>query len=242
MKIKGKIDYDAIRERLIEIKKAANLDNYEFCKIYAPERCSSKSNADNYISALSTGRNYPDEKHGPLLPDLEHLLNVANSDVFPDVTLNYLVYGDKTPIKTIEKLDLDLEHWTIADLCLLLGNLADRYPAISFAHSEPQEIPINVNGEELAETQYNFIIKIPEYDSLSDSGHDLGMALSEFVKRYEEMKQINSETVQKVMYEKIKEAIQKDKRFSEQSLASCDHDSFTYMSDDGPATDGLNLD
>ena len=235
-------DYSGIRDRLMKLKEQAGLDAYKFCEIYAPEKCSSESNAKNYISALSTGRNYPDEKHGPLLPDIEHLLNIVNSDKFPDTTLNYLVYGDETPVKTIEKIDTNPEHWTIADFCLFLGNLADRYPAISFAHSEPQDIPINVNGEELAETQYNFIIKIPEYDSLSESGHDLGMALSEFVKRYEEMKQINSESVQKVMYDKIKEAIQKDKRFSEQSLASCDSDSFTYMSEDGPAIDGLKLD
>ena len=123
------INYDEIRERLMELKKSKNMDNYEFCKIYAPEKCdSSKSNAENYISALSTGRNYPTEKHGPLLPDLEHLQNIVDSELFPDVTLDYLVYGKKEPAKVVNKIDFDLSHWTHADICELLWALKTRYP------------------------------------------------------------------------------------------------------------------
>ena len=122
------IDYAGIRDRLIDLKKSKKMKNSDFCKIYAPEKCCSKSNADNYISALSTGRGYPDEEHGPLLPDLEHLMNIVNSDEFPEVTLDYLVYGVKTPVKTVEKISFDLNKWTHADFCELLWTLKTRYP------------------------------------------------------------------------------------------------------------------
>ncbi len=122
------INYPEIRERLMALKKSQNLNNYEFCKIYAPEKCISETNAKNYISALSTGRNYPDDKHGPLLPDLEHLQNIVDSELFPDVTLDYLVYGKKEPIKVVNKIDFDLSHWTHADICEFLWALKTRYP------------------------------------------------------------------------------------------------------------------
>ena len=139
------INYVEIRERLMELKKSKNMDNYEFCKIYAPEKCdSSKSNAENYISALSTGRNYPTEKHGPLLPDLEHLQNIVDSELFPDVTLDYLVYGKKEPTKVVNKIDFDLSHWTHADICELLYR-------VYFQKEVPVKRTVIINIEETNE-------------------------------------------------------------------------------------------
>ena len=144
-------DYSGIRDRLMKLKEQAGLDAYQFCEIYAPEKCSSESNAKNYISALSTGRNYPDEKHGPLLPDIEHILNIVNSDKFPDATLNYIVYGDETPVKTIEKIDTNPEHWTIADFCIFLGKLMETQQSITTG-SISEEEPFTLDGQKMSET------------------------------------------------------------------------------------------
>jgi len=111
------INYAEIRERLIALKKSKKMKNCDFCEIYAPEKCSSKTNAENYISALSTGRDYPNPGDGPVLPDLEHLLNIVHSEEFRDVTLDYLVYGNENPARIIKELDLEPDHWTLADFC-----------------------------------------------------------------------------------------------------------------------------
>ncbi len=63
-----------------------------------------------------------------LYPDLEHLQNIVDSDEFPNITLNYLVYGDETPAKIVNKVDFDLSHWTHADFCELIGRLKIKYP------------------------------------------------------------------------------------------------------------------
>ena len=170
------IDYAGIRDRLIDLKKTKKMSNSDFCKIYAPEKCCSKSNADNYISALSTGRNYPDEEHGPLLPDLEHLMNIVNSDEFPEVTLDYLVYGVKTPVKTIEKISFDLNKWTLADFCELLWTLKTRYPN-SITIENDIEDHLNIYGEPVTEREV--VIRI---DEIKDSNgkqieFSLGQAL-----------------------------------------------------------------
>lgn len=234
-------DYSEIRNRLMELKEQAGLDAYQFCEIYAPEKCSSESNAKNYISALSTGRNYPDEKHGPLLPDIEHLLNIVNSDTFPDVTLNYLVYGDETPIKTIEKIDVNPEHWTIADFCIFLGKIMDSHQSIK-TDTVIEDEPNIVDGQEYGESMRYFTIKILEYSGFDSSGYDLGDAISEFVTQYKKMKSIPSKTAQEVMYKQIKNAIYSDERYAKQKLTSQSENSF-WVSDryNGEVFNGLKL-
>lgn len=235
------INYPEIRERLMALKKSQNLDNYEFCKIYAPEKCSSETNAKNYISALSTGRNYPDDKHGPLLPDLEHLQNIVDSELFPDVTLDYLVYGDETPIKTIEKIDVNPEHWTIADFCVFLGKIMDSHQSIK-TDTVIEEESNMVDGQEYGESMSYFTIKILEYSGFDSSGYDLGEAISEFVSQYKKMKSIPSKTAQEVMYKQLKNAIYSDERYAKQKLTSHKENSF-WISDkyNGEVFDGLKL-
>ena len=234
-------DHYAIRSRLVDLKKKAGMSNYEFCKIYAPEKCDSKSNADNYISAVFTGRNHPNV---PIYPDLVHLQNLVDSCVFPNLTLNYLVFGDDPAIVIKEKVDLNIEHWTIADFCILIGKIVDRYPEIKVMRSVLEEFSVTDNyGEEFTESQNNFVIKIQEFNDCAQSGFDLGLALSEFFEKYENMKQIQSDAIQNAMYERIIEAVNKDPRYSKQSLASCDkEDHFTYWEDGGLSFKGLELD
>ena len=235
----NKIDYASIRERLMALKKKANLDNFEFCKIYAPEKCSSKSNADNYISALSTGRNYPDEKHGPLYPDLEHLKNIVDSDVLPDVTLDYLVYGNETPVKTKEILDINPEHWTIADFCLFLGRVMDLHPSIRTKSDLLKEEYIGDDGIDTSVSHYQSIC-FREYEEFTGNADDLGGALHAFISAYENMKSIDSDMAQKVMYEQIITAVQSDQRFSNK-LSSCEIDNFHKNYENGPTFEGLNI-
>lgn len=230
-------DYTPIRDRLMKLKKDAGLDAVDFCRIYAPEILEkSESNARNYISALSTGRGYPDDRHGPLKPDIEHLQNIVNSDIFPNVTLNYLVYGDETPAKTIKELDLNIEHWTIADLCKFLGNLMDKYPYNIRTDNCTAASPEDPN-DDFDYTEAFFVIKFLKYMSINDSYIDLGMALQEFSSAYEDMKKIPSETARKTMYEQLIKAIESDERFSKQYLSDCDKDSFT----DGQEVNGLKI-
>lgn len=153
------INFVDIRERLIALKKSRKMNNYDFCRIYAPEKCTSKTNAENYISALSTGREYPNQGDGPLYPDLAHLQNIVDSDEFPDVTLNYLVYGTETPAKVINKIDFDLSHWTLADFCEFLWTLKIRYPKNINIENEIND-RVNIYGEPIIERQA--VIRIDE--------------------------------------------------------------------------------
>ena len=233
-------DYSEIRNRLMKLKEQAGLDAYQFCEIYAPEKCSSESNAKNYVSALSTGRNYPDEKHGPLLPDIEHLLNIVNSDKFPDATLNYLVYGDETPVKTVEKIDTNPKNWSIADFCIFLGKLMDAQPIIKTEELSETESCI-VDGQDLGKTVKYFAVKILEYDGESSLSYDLGDAVHEFVSQYNEMKKISSKTAQEVMYEQIRKAVYSDDRYTKKTLITLDSDSFWHNYESGEEFDGLKL-
>lgn len=153
------INFEEIRERLITLKKSKKMNNYDFCRIYAPEKCTSKPNAENYISALSTGREYPNQGDGPLYPDLEHLQNIVDSDEFPEVTLNYLVYGDETPAKVERKIDFDLSHWTHADFCEFLWTLKTHYPKNITIENEIKD-HLNIYGEPISERQA--VIRIDE--------------------------------------------------------------------------------
>ncbi len=225
------INYDEIRERLMELKKSKNMDNYEFCKVYAPEKCdSSKSNAENYISALSTGRNYPTEKHGPLLPDLEHLQNIVDSDVFPEVTLDYLVYGDETPAKVVNAIEFDLSKWTHADLCEFLWTLKIRYPK-SISIEDNFETPIDestyVPGDFVPQKR-SVTINIEEMNNWEQYGQEryfsIGQALSSF---HNDMKDTENNRDEEIRQFGFRKAVEKMRNHGIQNpflsdLANCD--------------------
>ena len=124
------INYEAVRMRVADLIDKSKLKNYEFCEIYAPDKCktSKKSNAENFISAIRTGRKYPKETSGPVKPELNHLQNLVDSDLFPGLTMNYLLYGLDVPIIEKKVMDLDAKEWTLADLCEFIGNLKMMYP------------------------------------------------------------------------------------------------------------------
>ena len=108
-------DSMAIRRRLEKLKTDSKMDALEFCKIYAPEKCEkSEANTRNFISQLFSGGTSINNKQVSI--NIEHLLNIVNSDKFPGVTLNYLVYGDETPVKIDKTIDFDLKRWTHADI------------------------------------------------------------------------------------------------------------------------------
>ena len=120
-------DSMAIRRRLEKLKTDSKMDALEFCKIYAPEKCEkSEANTRNFISQLFSGGTSINNKQVSI--NIEHLLNIVNSDKFPGVTLNYLVYGDETPVKIDKTIDFDLKRWTHADICEFLWVLKTRYP------------------------------------------------------------------------------------------------------------------
>ena len=127
MEKKDTFDTMSIRRRLEKLKVESGMDALEFCKIYAPEKCEkSEAYARNYISQVFSGGTSFNNKQVSI--DVEHLLNIVNSDRFPGVTLNYLVCGDETPAKVYKAIDFDLKNWTHADLCEFLWTLKTRYP------------------------------------------------------------------------------------------------------------------
>ena len=218
------MDYAGIRERLIDLKKSKKMSNSDFCKIYAPEKCSTKSNAENYISALSTGRNYPDEEHGPLIPDLEHLMNIVNSDEFPEVTLDYLVTGNKTPIKVVEKISFDLSKWTHADFCELLWTLKTRYP---------QNITIdNYIGDHLISAgklciDRNIVIRIDEVKETNGKPEEfsLGQAIALFRYDVSETENLRSSKIREIGFSDAVEKMRSRAPFLE-NLSNCNETPF----------------
>lgn len=233
------LDTMPIRRRLEKLKIDSGMDALEFCKIYAPEKCDkSEANARNFISQVFSGGTSINNK--PVSINIEHLLNIVNSDKFPDVTLDYLVYGDETPTKTIEKIDTNPENWTIADFCIFLGRLMDNQQCIK-TDTVLEEEPFMLDGQEMAETMRYFAIKILDYDGLSSSGYDLGNAISEFVSHYDEMKKISSKSAQEFLYDKIKNAVYSDERYSKQLLTSHTEDSFFEYDETGQVFIGLKL-
>lgn len=234
-------DYAGIRERLMKLKEQAKLDNYEFCKIYAPEKCTTKENAENFISAVFSGRRYPTATSKHLVPEIEHLNNIVESDRFSQVTLNYLVYGDETPAKTVEKIDFNPEHWTVADFCVFLGKVMDAHPSIKI-ESELIEEPYTYNGEELSDTNHYLAIRFLEYDGECGVGYDLGGALRAFTDAFKTMKELPSKTTRDVMYKQIVNAMNSDERFSKSSLSSRGENSFIDCDEDGEKFVGLSID
>lgn len=181
------LDYNEIRGRLADLKDKSKLKNYEFCQIYAPDKCEgSKANAENYISAIFTGRNYPKDTSGPIYPELEHLQNLIDSGKFPGLTMNFLLYGDDAPAVEMKTLDLDIHRWTLADFCEFVLSIVQEYPhEISYAASEPERYEVELDeGGKLEETEYNLVLKFMEMDSLTDEGCDLGIALKSVLEEF----------------------------------------------------------
>lgn len=236
-------DYASIRNRLQELKERAKLDNYEFCKIYAPDKCTSKDNAENYMSAVFSGRRYPTSASRHMIPEIEYLNNIVNSELFPDVTLNYLVYGDETPAKTIEKLDLNPEHWKLADFCEFIGRLKKVYPYSIKGERITVDEPYTLEGQEELATNSYYSLKFLEYDGFSDSGHELGGAVRACFTEYEKMNHIPSEAAKDVLFEKIIEAIHSDARFDHPLYfpGPANVDTFVEWEDYGQEFKGLSL-
>lgn len=151
------IDTMPIRRRLETLKVESGMDSYDFCKIYAPERCKkTKDNARNYISQVFSGGTSINNKPVPI--NIEHLLNIVNSDKFPGVTLNFLVYGDENPVKIEKTIDFDLKRWTHADICEFLWVLKTRYPEF-ITIEENCETPVEDRSPE--ELQFYFGQEVP---------------------------------------------------------------------------------
>ena len=238
MKEQAEFDYMPIRNRLADLKEKAGMDALEFCKIYAPEKYEkTEGYARTYISQVFSGGTSFNNK--PVLPDIEHLLNIVNSDKFPEVTLDYLVYGDETPAKTVEKLDLNPEHWTIADFCLFLGKLMELQPSIRIKSDLLDEEYIGEDGTDTSTSHY-LSICFREYEEYTGNADDLGGALHAFTSAYENMKNIDSDTARKVMYEQIITAVKSDKRFSNK-LSSNEIDNFHKNYENGPTFVGLDI-
>ena len=226
------IDYRSIRERLIGLKKQAKMNNFDFCKIYAPEKCTSKTLADNYISALSTGRNYPNERSGPVLPDLEHLQNIVDSERFAGVTMDYLLYGDRTPARVIKTVDLDLTNLTHADFCELLWSLKIKYPDKITICKDTEYYDCNAEYD----TGYSYpqkesmIIKI-EASTTSiyndEIDFSLGKAIGYFYYDMKDADSIHNEEVRQFAFSKALENV-RDKTYVDnpyfKKLSDCDSD------------------
>ena len=233
-------DSMAIRRRLEKLKDDYGMDAIEFCKIYAPERCEkSDANARNYISQVFSGGTSINNKPVPIT--IDHLLNIVNSDKFRDVTLDFLVYGDVTPVKTVEKLDLDPEHWTVADFCIFLGKVMDAHPSIKI-ESELIEETYTYNGQEMSDISHYLAIRFLEYDGGCGVGYDLGGALRAFTDAFKTMKELPSKTTRDVMYKQIVNAMNSDERFSKSSLSSRGENSFIDCDEDGEKFVGLSID
>lgn len=230
-----------IRQRLEQLKIDSGMDAIEFCKIYAPERCEkSDANTRNYISQVFSGGTSINNKPVPIL--LEHLLNIVNSDKFPGVTLDYLVYGDETPAKTFKKLELDPAHWTLADFCEFIGNLKRVYPYSIKGETITVDEPYTLEGqEELVRNSY-YSLKFLEYAGFADSGYDLGGAVRACFTEYEKMNPIPSEEVRTALFKKIVESIRSDARFAHPLLSSTvDADNFYECEEYGQEFKGLSL-
>lgn len=237
-------DTMSIRRRLEQLKVESGMDALEFCKIYAPEKWEkSEGYARTYISQVFSGGTSFNNKQVSI--DIEHLLNIVNSERFPGITLNYLVYGDETPVKTIEKVDLKPEHWSLADFCVFLGKVLDKHTDIMFQKHVKEDLDIDTKDikglEDEDFTFYNLVITIPEYFALTGEGNDLGIGLGEYLDAHSDLKDIKSEKARTTMYEQLIKAVYADKRYSEQSLDSCNGDSFTAWEDGGKAIIGLNI-
>lgn len=240
------IDYGTIRTRLADLKEKSKLKNYEFCQIYAPEKCEkSKAYAENYISAIFSGRNYPKDTNGPASIELDHLQNLIDSGMFPGLTMNYLLYGDDSPVTEKKTIDLDIHHWTLADFCEFVLALLQEYPqGINYSLSEPEKYEVEMdNGDKIEEAEYNLHLKFMEMDSLTDEGSDLGIALRSFLEEYSNCKDITSSKAREVAIKELMKAMRLDDRYSHTTLDDCHSGMrFTEYGQYGLQIKGLSID
>ena len=212
------IDYNAIRARLTDLKVKSKLKNFGFCQIYAPEKCKkSQAAAENYISAILTGRNYPKDTNGPAEIKLDHLQNLVDSGRFPGLTINYLLYGSDSAMTEKQVLDLDYHHWTLADLCeFILGLIQEYYTETKIVIGDMEKVsdlPFP-DENEMDETVYYLTLKFLEMNMLSDEGCDLGIGLRTFLEEYQKCQSITSSKAKEVAIKALMNAIKSDARFN----------------------------
>ena len=239
------IDYGTIRTRLADLKEKRNLKNYEFCQIYAPEKCEkSKAYAENYISAIFSGRNYPKDTNGPASIELDHLQNLIDSGMFPGLTMNYLLYGDESPVAEKKVLDTNLHNWTLADFCEFILKLLQEYPyeiRPYISDSEKYEVEYD-NGEKIEEVRYSAVLKFLEMDTLNDEGSDIGLGLNTFFDEYQKCQGISSSKARDVAIKELIDAIRTDDRFSKTLLDDCHCGGrFIEYGHFGPQVKSLNI-
>ena len=223
-----------IRKRLEELKLSKKLSNYEFCKIYAPEKCKTQKDslANNYISAIFSGRNYPKETSGPAKIELVHLQNIIDSDIFPGITMNYLLYGDNSPAKKEKVIDLNLEKWSLADFCELIWRLKTQYP-------DEIEIENNVEvGRNRYDPEYywdeeyqkrSVTITIEEMNDIDYSPgkkrFSLGQALSLFHYEIRETEKVRDLEIREFGLNKVVKEIREREDFVKSDLSDCNRKS-----------------
>ena len=239
------INYSELRNRLLKLKSDNRLNNYEFCKIYAPDKCSvKKSTVENYISTIFSGRDYPKSTSGPIYPELDHLQNLVDSGKFPGLTMNYLLYGDESPVAEKKVLDTNLHNWTLADFCEFILKLLQEYPyeiRPYISDSEKYEVEYD-NGEKIEEVRYSAVLKFLEMDTLNDEGSDIGLGLNTFFDEYQKCQSISSSKARDVAIKELIDAIRTDDRFSKTLLDDCHCGGrFIEYGHFGPQVKSLNI-
>ena len=232
------IDYSKVRERLAALKDKSGMDNYEFCKIYAPEKCKkNKQTATNFISAIFSGRNYPKETSGPEYPQLEHLQNLIDSGQFPKLTMNYLLYGDDSPAIEKKVIDLDPNNWSLADFCEFIGRLKLNYPEFIDIHESFEHGPSLWDEEYLSDEdsqKRSVSITIEEMNDIDyEPGtrvFSLGQALSMFHYRTKDTENIRDKDIRQLGFDKAVASIRERDDYVKTNLSECDKDSPFFIS------------
>lgn len=227
------INYNELRERLLKLKTNNQMNNYEFCQIYAPERCcTKKTNAENYISAVFSGRDYPKSTSGPIYPELNHLQNLIDSGKFPGLTMNYLLYGDDTPVVERKSIELDIEQWSLADICEFIGNLKMVYPNQIDIREDVETGPSRWDDEYSSDEIYqkrSVVITIEEMDDINKepgkARFSIGQALSLFHYDTKDIEMIRDDEIRKLGFDKVLREIRERDDFSNTNLIDCDRKS-----------------
>ena len=227
------INYSELRSRLLKLKTDNGLNNYEFCKIYAPDKCGvKKSTVENYISAIFSGRDYPKSTSGPIYPELDHLQNLVDSCKFPGLTMNYLLYGDDSPVVENKTVDLNLEQWSLADLCEFIGNLKMMYPNQIEIREDVEAGPSRWDDECPPDETYQkryIVITIEEMDDIDKepgrTRFSIGQALSLFHYDTKDIENIRDEEIRRIGLKKVVKEIRERDDFSNTNLVDCDRKS-----------------
>lgn len=227
------INYSELRSRLLKLKTDNGLNNYEFCKIYAPDKCGvKKSTVENYISAIFSGRDYPKSTSGPIYPELDHLQNLVDSGKFPGLTMNYLLYGDDSPVVENKTVDLNLKQWSLADLCEFIGNLKMMYPNQVEIREDVEAGPSRWDDECPPDETYqkrSIVITIEEMDDIDKepgrTRFSIGQALSLFHYDTKDIENIRDEEIRRIGLKKVVKEIRERDDFSNTNLVDCDRKS-----------------